>query len=181
VRQHSQTAASFGEKRGGAPASIALAGWLALAFAAGAVGAVASRDSREFYSALDLPSWAPPGSVFGPVWSALYLLMGVAAWLVWRERPGAGSDAGAARRRGLRLFVAQLVLNALWTWLFFGWRLGGWAFAEIVVLWVLIALTMREFGRVRALAAWLLAPYLAWVTFAAALTWSVWRANPGQL
>ena len=166
--------------RRGSTAWAALVGWIALAGAAGAVGGVASLNARDFYSALSTPAWAPPGWLFGPVWSALYVLMGVAAWLVWRVRPTTAELVGA-RRHGLELFVAQLVLNALWTWLFFAWRRGAWAFAEIVVLWVAIALTMRQFARVRVSAVWCLTPYLAWVSFAAALTWSVWRRNPGQL
>ncbi len=162
----------------GASSWLALAGWLALSLAAGAAGAVASVNSRADYAALRQPAWAPPGWLFGPVWTTLYLMMGVAAWLVWRERaPAVAGD----RRRGLVLFVAQLVLNALWTWLFFAWRQGAWAFAEIVVLWVLIAACAWAFARVRAVAGWLLVPYLAWVAFATALTWAMWRGNPGAL
>ena len=129
---------------------LALVGWLALSASAGAVGAIASRNSREFYGALAKPEWAPPGWVFGPVWSTLYVLMGVAAWLVWRERP-ATPEAHASRQRGLALFVAQLALNALWTWLFFAWRQGAAAFGEIALLWLAVALTTWHFGRVRPL------------------------------
>lgn len=159
---------------------LALVGWLALVTVAGAIGAVASRDAGSFYGVLTKPSWAPPAWLFGPVWTALYLLMGVAAWLVWREQP---ADAAMQRERrlGLTLFVVQLALNALWTWLFFAWRQGLWAFLEIGLLWVVVALTAWQFARVRRLAAYLLLPYLAWVAFAAALTWAVWRANPGRL
>lgn len=166
--------------RRGAPAWATLAGWIAAAAAAGAIGGVASIDSREFYATLAKPAWAPPGWLFGPVWTTLYLLMGVAAWLVWRERPG-DADRAAARQRGLALFVAQLALNALWTWIFFAWRLGAWAFGEIVLLCIVVAVTAAQFARVRAAAAWLLAPYLAWIGFATALTWAVWQGNPGRL
>ncbi|HEX6052586.1 MAG TPA: TspO/MBR family protein [Gemmatimonadaceae bacterium] len=166
--------------RRGPGGRMALIGWVLLAGLAGAIGSIASMNSREFYSALARPSWAPPGWLFGPVWSALYVLMGIGAWAVWRERPTT-SRATASRRRGLTLFVVQLVLNALWTWIFFAWRQGALAFAEIVLLWVVIALTIVEFARVRRGAAWCLAPYLLWVTYATALTWSIWRANPGQL
>lgn len=158
----------------------ALLGWVALAAVAGAVGAIASRNAAAFYGALAKPAWAPPGWLFAPVWSALYLLMGVAAWLVWRVQPVRPEDT-SHRTRGLALFVGQLALNALWTWLFFAWRQGAAAFAEIVVLWLAVALTTWHFGRVRPLAAYLLAPYLGWVSFAAALTWAVWQRNPGQL
>lgn len=156
---------------------LALAGWLLLTFAAGAVGGIASRDASGFYAQLDRPAWAPPASVFGPVWSTLYLLIGIAAWLVWRARD---VDDGA-RRRALALFVGQLVLNALWTWLFFGWRMGGAAVAEIALLWLAIAATLAAFWRVRRVAGLLLLPYLAWVSYAAALTVSLWRRNPGLL
>jgi tryptophan-rich sensory protein len=154
---------------------LALAGWLLLTFTAAAAGAVASVDAGSFYAELNRPGWAPPGALFGPVWTVLYLLMGVAAWLVWRMH-------GFGRARiVLSLFVVQLAANALWTWLFFVWRLGGAAFVEIVVLWVLIAGTMAAFWRLYKPAAVLLLPYLAWVSFACALTWSTWRLNPGLL
>ena len=163
------------------PPWLTLAAWIALSFAAGAVGAIASAGSREFYASLERSQWAPPGWVFGPVWTTLYFLMGIAAWLVWRRRPPADTPAEAARRNGLTLFVVQLALNALWTWLFFAWRQGQWAFWEIVVLWIAIAATIALFARVSRVAALLMLPYLAWVTFAAALTWDVWRRNPGLL
>ncbi len=121
------------------------------------------------------PEWAPPSSVFGPVWTVLYALMGIAAWLVWRERHTPGS------RRALLLFGAQLVLNTLWSWLFFAWHQGGLAFLDIVVLWLLIVLTIVDFWRIRPLAGALLLPYLAWVTYAAALNLAVWRLNPQLL
>jgi len=162
------------------PSWVALLGWIALAAAAGAIGGLASLDARDFYGTLAKPAWAPPGRVFGPVWSALYLLMGIAAWLVWRTRPTTTADR-TVRRRALTLFVGQLALNALWTWLFFAWRQGAAAFGEIVLLWIAVALTTWYFGRVRPLAAYLLVPYLAWVTFATALTWAVWQRNPGLL
>lgn len=159
---------------------LALAGWIALSLSAGIVGAVASIDARDFYARIAKPAWAPPGSVFGPVWTVLYLLMGTAAWLVWRTVPRT-FEALLARRRALMLFVVQLALNALWTWLFFELRRGVLAFVEIVVLWAAIAATMTAFWRVHHKATLLLLPYLAWVSFATALTWAVWRANPGWL
>lgn len=155
--------------------ALGLLGWLTLAFAAAAAGAFASASAGEFYAALVRPSWAPPGWVFGPVWSVLYACMGIAAWLVWRAR------GFAAARGALLLFVAQLAVNALWTWLYFAWRLGGLAFAEILLLWGLIVATMISFRRVSSAAAALLLPYLAWVSFAAALTLATWRLNPGLL
>jgi tryptophan-rich sensory protein len=151
---------------------LGLAGWLLLSFAAAGLGGLASARAGVFYEQLSRPDWAPPASVFGPVWSVLYLLMGVAAWLVWRERGFAGA------RTALVLFLVQLLANALWTWLFFAWRLGALAFGEILVLWVLIVTTVVAFWRVRRLAALLLLPYLGWVSFAALLTYAVWRRNP---
>ena len=154
---------------------MGLAGWLAAAFVAAGIGAVASIDAASFYAQLSRPAWAPPASVFGPVWTALYLLMGIAAWLVWRER-------GAAQRSpALMLFVVQLGANALWSWLFFAWRNGAFAFAEVLLLLVLIVATVVAFWRIRRLAAVLLLPYLAWVGFASALTWAVWQRNPNLL
>ena len=158
-----------------------LAAWVVGTFAAAAAGTIASSGSREFYGTLERSQGAPSGSVFGPVWTVLYLMMAIAAWLVWRKRTAAGSAAAASRRTGLALYVAQLVLNALWTWIFFGLRNGAWAFGEIILLWVAILATMMLFARVRTRAALLLLPYIAWVTFAAALPWDVWRRNPTLL
>lgn len=155
--------------------AIGLVGWLAVTFAAAAVGAAASIEAASFYAQLARPAWAPPASVFGPVWSVLYLIMGIAAWLVWREKGARGSTVA------LTLFVVQLAANALWSWLFFGWRHGALAFAEVLVLLALIAATVAAFWRVRRLAGALLVPYLAWVCFASALTWAVWRRNPTML
>ena len=151
---------------------VGLIGWLLLSFIAAATGAVASVQAAAFYHQLAQPSWAPPSSVFGPVWSVLYVLMGFAAWLVWRE-------GGWRRQRGvLTLFVIQLALNALWSWLFFGWHRGALAFADIVLLWLLIVATLVGFWRVRPLAGALLLPYMFWVSFAAALNFAVWHLNP---
>lgn len=159
---------------------LALAGFLALSVSAGLVGSVASSGAREFYSTLLLPSWAPPGWLFGPVWLTLYLSMGWAAWLVWREEPTTVGNA-LSRRWALRLFALQLILNAAWTWLFFALRQGALAFAEILLLGLAIGLMLWQFARVRPLAGWLLVPYLAWISFATALTWAVWQANTGRL
>ena len=152
-----------------------LAGWLAASFVAGGLGAIASANAGAFYAQLTQPSWAPPAWLFAPVWSVLYLLIAVAAWLVWRKH-GFGRAAMA-----LGLFVVQLLANALWTWLFFRWHHGAAAFAEIAVLWLLIAATLFAFWRLHRLAALMVVPYLAWVTFASALTLSIWRLNPSVL
>lgn len=155
--------------------ALGLLGWLLVAFAAAAVGGFASANSAEFYRELVRPPWAPPGWLFGPVWSVLYALMGIAAWLVWRAQGFVGA------RNALFMFIAQLAANALWTWLYFVWRLGGAAFIEILVLWALILATIVLFWQVSRIAGALLVPYLAWVSFASALTLSTWRLNPGLL
>ena len=152
-----------------------LAGWLGLTLAAGAVGAIASAEAREFYALLEQPAWAPPGWIFGPVWTSLYLMMGFAAWWVWR------AQAVGSGRAALSLFLLQLAANALWSWLFFAWKQGAWAFVEILVLWTMIGATTVLFGRVRRLAGWLMVPYLGWVTFAAFLCYAVWKMNPAAL
>ena len=155
--------------------TLGLAGWLTLTFATAAIGAMASVQAGTFYMQLIRPVWAPPAWLFGPVWSVLYLLMGIAAWLVWR----AYGFRGAATALGL--FIVQLAVNALWTWLFFVWHQGALAFAEILVLWLLIVATIIAFRQRHILAAVLLIPYLAWVSFACALTYAMWTLNPAVL
>jgi tryptophan-rich sensory protein len=150
------------------PSWLGLIGWIVVCFAAAGIGGWASSGG---YSDLVQPAWAPPSWLFGPVWTLLYLMMAVAAWLVWKEG-GFEAHGGA-----LTLFLVQLVLNALWTWLFFGWGLRGWASVEIVVLAVLIGVTLVAFWRVRTLAGALLVPYLAWVCFATALCMRIWWLN----
>ena len=147
---------------------------VAVAFAAAAAGAIASIRAAEFYQELTRPAWAPPGGVFGPVWTFLYCCMALASWLVWRE-------GGARGFTALSVYFVQLVLNALWSWLFFAWREGRWAFIEVLVLWVFILLTILLFWRVRKAAALLLLPYLLWVSFATVLTLAVWQLNPRLL
>lgn len=152
-----------------------LIAWLAVCFAAAAIGGIASIQAASFYAQLVRPEWSPPAAWFGPVWTALYTLMGIAAWLVWRI------GGFRAARTALILFLVQLALNALWSWLFFRWKLGALAFVEIVLLWLLVAATLAGFWRVSRIAGALLVPYLLWVSFATALCYSVWRLNPGML
>lgn len=156
-------------------AFLGLIGWLALCFAASAIGAVGSMQAKAFYGGLLQPDWAPPAAWFGPVWMVLYALMGIAAWLVWRS--------GGFIRHGnaLGMFIAQLGVNALWSWLFFAWHKGAWAFADILLLWMFILAVLMDFWRVRPLAGALLLPYLAWVSFAAVLNFQVWQLNPSLL
>ncbi|NJC48610.1 UNVERIFIED_ORG: tryptophan-rich sensory protein [Xanthomonas campestris] len=154
---------------------LGLLGSLMLCYLVAALGAMASIKAASFYAELQQPAWAPPGWLFGPVWTALYGMMAVSAWLVWR-RGGWNSTRGA-----LSLFVLQLGLNGLWSWLFFAWHMGAWAFVDIVVLWVALVLTIVAFAKWQRVAAWLLVPYLLWVSFAAALNYSVWQLNPQVL
>lgn len=147
-------------------------GWLALSFLTATLGSIASVQARTYYAELTQPSWAPPGWLFGPVWTTLYLLMAIAAWLVWRH------NGFRAACLALTLFMAQLTVNALWSWLFFAWHLGGPAFIDILVLILLIAATAAQFWRHSRIAALLLAPYFCWVCFAAVLNFSVWQLNP---
>ena len=150
---------------------LGLVGWLVVSFAVSTVGAIASIHASSFYGQLIQPNWAPPSSVFGPVWTLLYTLMGVAAWLVWR------SGGFRSNRQALSLFLLQLVFNASWSWLFFAWNLGALALADIVVLWILILATLVAFWRVQPLAGGLLIPYLLWVSFASVLNYSLWQLN----
>lgn len=151
---------------------IGLVAWLATCFLAAAIGAAASVQAGSFYTQLVRPDWAPPPQWFGPVWTILYALMGIAAWLVWR------AGGFRAARTALALFLVQLAVNALWSWLFFGWHLGALAVADIIVLWLLIVATLIAFWRIRPLAGALLVPYLLWVSFATALNYVVWQLNP---
>lgn len=121
-----------------------------------------------WYALLRKPDWTPPNWVFGPVWSVLYASMAVAAWLVWRR---------VGWSRELALFAGQLVLNMAWSAIFFGLRNPAAALAEILALWVMILLTAISFWRVSSVAGWLMVPYLAWVSFAAALNFAIWRMN----
>ena len=142
--------------------------------AIGGLSAVAAGgDFVEYYKRLRKPPFTPPPAAFGPVWTTLYLLMGVAAWLVWRE--------GLSRRSALALglFAAQLALNFAWSLIFFGQHRLGAALVEVVVLWLTILATIVAFWAVRPLAGALLVPYLGWVGVAAYLNAGIWRLNDG--
>ena len=148
---------------------MVLAGWLVLCF--GAAGSAGFITPGNWYAGLIKPAWNPPAWIFGPVWSSLYVMMAVAAWLVWRE------GGWQKQRAALGLFLAQWFLNALWTPLFFGLHQPGLALTEIVLLWLTLLATVLEFWQVRRLASVVLWPYLAWVSFAAFLNFTLWRLN----
>lgn len=145
-------------------------GWLAcvgLALGTGALSSLAG-DEPSFYQQLARPAWAPPPWVFGPVWTVLYVLMGSAVFLVWRD------GRGAARGWALAIFAVQLALNAAWTPVFFGWRELGLALVVLALNWLAVLAMLVAFSHVRRLAGWLVAPLLVWVSFAGALNAAIW-------
>jgi tryptophan-rich sensory protein len=151
---------------------MALAIFLALSFATAFIGSLFTSASVDgWYRTINKPSWTPPSWIFGPVWTLLYFTMAIAAWLVWRRRGNANVTVALA------LFAIQLVLNAAWSGFFFGWQNPEFAFVDIVLLWSAILATMIAFGRITAVSGWLFAPYMIWVTFAAALNLAIWRMN----
>ena len=127
---------------------------------------------ESWYQTIQKPSWNPPNWIFGPVWTTLYVMMGIALWVVWKE-----DTSRELKMIAFILFAAQLLLNFFWSLIFFKLEQPGWAFAEIVVLWVAILATIFAFGQVNKVAAWLLVPYIAWVSFAGMLNYTIWRLN----
>jgi len=147
--------------------------WIAVSFCAGLIGSRFTGPAvASWYADTNKPAWTPPNFLFGPVWSALYLMMGVAAWLVWRKAGFSGASAAMV------LFGLQLIANAAWSLIFFGMRRFDLAFVEIVILWVLILATLIAFWRHETTAGLLMLPYLAWVSYASALNYAIWRLNP---
>lgn len=152
---------------------IALAGFIAICLLTGALGGwVTSQSVAEWYPTLNKPAWNPPAWVFGPVWTTLYAMMAVAAWLVWKNGP-----RGSGVRLALVVFFIQLALNCLWSFLFFGARSPALALVDIVALLVALATTTWMFFNHSRLAGALMLPYLAWVTFAAFLNLTIWQLN----
>lgn len=150
---------------------LGLALWLAVTFAAAALGA--RFRPGEWYAGLEKPRWTPPNAVFARVWTMLYLAMAVAAWLVW-ERGGFAAASAA-----LTAYLVQLIVNAAWSALFFGLHRIGLALLDIVLLWLLIAVTLALFWTPSLAAGLLLVPYLAWVSYATALNIALFRLNRG--
>jgi len=147
---------------------LALAGFVVVTFCAPLAGMIA--PPGDWYATLAKPEWNPPSWIFGPVWTVLYLMMAVAAWVVWK-RDG--------WRRPLWFYSGQLLLNAAWTPVFFAAHQIGLALVVISALWLAILGTLLAFWRVSKPAGWMLVPYLAWVSFAAFLNYTLWRMNPG--
>lgn len=151
---------------------IALVVFLGLCAAVAAIGSVMSSSAMDgWYSDLEQPDWNPPDWVFGPVWSVLYILIGISGWLVWRARGWDGA------RVPLIVWGVQLLLNLFWTVVFFGLEEVGLGAIEIVFLWISIVATIVVFWPIGRLAALLLVPYLIWVSYAAMLNFSIWQLN----
>jgi tryptophan-rich sensory protein len=126
----------------------------------------------SWYQSINKPSWNPPNWIFGPVWTMLYILMGIALFLVWK------SDAPAPHKKmAITLFAIQMALNFFWSFIFFNQRQVGWALAEIMALWLIIVFTIFSFTSINKVAAWLLVPYISWVSFATLLNYTIWKLN----
>jgi len=146
---------------------------IAVCLAAGAIGSIFTAESvGTWFKEINKPSFSPPNWVFAPVWTALYILMGVSAYIIWMKGWGKKEVRGA-----LTIFGMQLALNTLWSFLFFGMRNPFYGFIEIIFLWLAIAATIIRFNKLSRNAALLLVPYLLWVSFAAYLTYSIWQLN----
>lgn len=152
-----------------------LAAIFVVTFGVAVWASIASINAPTFYAALNKPIWAPPAALFGPAWTVLYSMMSVAAWLVLR------TVGWRAARTAMIVYLIQLVLNGLWSWLFFGWHWGAAAMVEVVMMWIAIVYTMMVFYRIQPLAALWLVPYLGWVSFASLLNLAVWQMNPQLL
>jgi tryptophan-rich sensory protein len=151
---------------------LGLAVLLVVCFSVAGVGGIVTAPSiPNWYAGLSKPSWTPPGWIFAPAWSFLYLCMAVAAWLVWRQKGWAGAAVP------MTLFAVQLMFNAAWSWLFFGLHSPGAALVDVLLLLVAIAATTAVFWRRSIIAGILFVPYLAWVSFATMLNFAIWRLN----
>ena len=127
---------------------------------------------ESWYQTIQKPSWNPPNWIFGPVWTTLYILMGISLYLIWK------SDATPSLKwLAILLFALQLALNFFWSLIFFNQHAIGWALVEIIVLWLSILATIFVFARINNTAAWLLVPYISWVSFAGILTYTIWKLN----
>jgi benzodiazapine receptor len=146
---------------------------LALTFSAAFIGSLFTRSAvPDWYATLNKPSFTPPNWLFGPVWTILYILMAISAFIVWQK-----GLANPAVRVALTIYLIQLILNALWSVIFFGLKFPLFAFFEILLLWSAIAFTIFTFARASITAAFLLIPYILWVSFAAVLNFSIWFLN----
>jgi tryptophan-rich sensory protein len=140
------------------------------------VGAIAGYFTTSgvngWYAVANKPSFNPPNWLFAPVWTALYIMMGIALYLVWSK-----DTSKDIKQTALVLFGMQLALNFAWSFIFFYAKQPGWAFIEIIMMWVAILLTIWWFGKISPLSAWLLVPYISWVSFASLLNFYIWKLN----
>jgi tryptophan-rich sensory protein len=127
---------------------------------------------ESWYQTINKPSWNPPNWIFGPVWTTLYLMMGVALFLIWKS-----DSSDILKRTAIILFAVQLLLNFFWSFIFFDQQQIGWALVEIIALWLFIFMTIFAFGNISKIAAWLLVPYISWVSFATILNYTIWKLN----
>lgn len=135
-------------------------------------GLIGSANNNDWFVKLNKPWWNPPSYLFAPVWTGLYLLMGISLWQVWK----ANKDK-IIKQSALRYFIIQLLLNFCWSIIFFRFQLPGWALIDILLLFILIFITILQFATISKLAAWLLVPYIAWVSFACCLNFAIWKMN----
>lgn len=140
------------------------------------VGAISgfftSSGVNGWYATANKPWFNPPNWIFAPVWTALYILMGISLFLVWKS----GAEK-TIKQTAIILFAIQLALNFFWSFIFFKLQLPGWAFAEIILMWIMIFISILWFGKISSTAAWLLVPYISWVSFASVLNYAVWKLN----
>ena len=153
--------------------SIKLIIAIAIPVAVGAIsGFFTATGVESWYQTINKPSWNPPGWIFGPVWTTLYVMMGIALFLVWKS-----DSSDILKKTAIALFAIQLILNFFWSFIFFNQHQIGWALVEIIAMWIFILLTIFAFGNVSKLAAWLLVPYISWVSFATILNYTIWKLN----
>ena len=153
--------------------SIKLIIAIAIPVAVGAIsGFFTATGVESWYQTINKPSWNPPGWIFGPVWTTLYVMMGIALFLVWKS-----DSSDILKKTAIALFAIQLILNFFWSFIFFDQQQPGWALVEIIAMWIFILLTIFAFGNVSKLAAWLLVPYISWVSFATILNYTIWKLN----
>lgn len=146
---------------------------IAIPLAIGFLGSYFTRPEIDtWYQTIEKPSWQPPNWVFGPVWTTLYIMMGIAFFLVWKDE-----SRGRNRKLAMIFWSMQLVLNFFWSWIFFNQHELGLALAEIIVLWIFIFITIILFGKINKIAAWLMVPYISWVSFASLLTYTIYTLN----
>lgn len=151
---------------------IKLISSIALCVLLGSVGGLVTvNEIPNWYATLNKPSFNPPNWLFGPVWTTLYVLMGISVYLIWKQ------PVSTERNKALQLFILQFILNFCWSFIFFGLHATGWALMEMIALWILILLSILHFAKHSKTAAWLLVPYIAWVSFALLLNAAIWRLN----